>query len=73
MMPMDPPQGIGGFQDDNGGLGYHIQVGYRKEDDSAASLSQNESRSSCLNIVHIAVEMAPIAKVCHRHKSQRLR
>jgi len=59
----DSGQGIGGFQDDNGGLGYHIQVGYRKEDDSAASLSQNESRSSYLNIVHIAVEMAPIAKV----------
>jgi hypothetical protein len=42
----------GGFYDNNGGLDYHIPV-------IGSSLPVKP-----LHIVHIAVEMAPIAKVC---------
>ena len=65
-------QGIGGFQDNNGGLDYHIPVDYGSQvdmiysdndDDQSQEVLPRDSRSSTLSVVHIAVEMAPIAKV----------
>ena len=43
--------GAGGFADDNGGLDYHVPV------EGAAGAAP------ALKVVHVAVEMAPIAKV----------
>jgi hypothetical protein len=43
--------GAGGFRDDNGGLDYHIPV------------TGGAGPAPTLKVVHIAVEMAPIAKV----------
>lgn len=41
----------GAFFDSNGGMDYHIDV------------SGSSTEAQALNVVHIAVEMAPIAKV----------
>lgn len=44
-------EGGGSFLDDNAGMEYHVDV------------SGSTSQSQPLQVVHVAVEMAPIAKV----------
>ena len=47
----DAEAGGGSFTDNNGGMDYHIDV------------SESLTQAQPLNVVHVAVEMAPIAKV----------
>ena len=48
---MSDAEAGGSFRDDNGGMEYHIDV------------VGSSTEAAPLNVVHVAVEMAPIAKV----------